>query len=134
MSESVPSIVVVDDNAAALSLYELSASSLACRLHTFRNAEESLAHLVANGADLLIVDLLVRDIDGLTLIKRVREIDPERRIPVVVVTSKDYQQDRSVASELGVVEYLLKPLRGQEIRELIQRHTHATASDRAVAR
>jgi len=134
VSDNVPSIVVVDDNPAARSLYERSAQGLACRLSAFESAEEALAYLGAHGADLLIFDVLVRGIDGLTLLRRIRGLDATASLPAVIVTSKDYQQDRRVASELGILEYLLKPLRSQEIRELIQRHTGAGAITPAAAR
>ena len=41
------------------------------------------------------------------------------------MSSKDYDQDRQVARELGALEYLVKPVRSQEIRDVIIRHTHA---------
>ena len=71
----------------------------------------------------------MREIDGLSLLRRMRALDRHEKTPVVVMTSKDYAQDRNLAKQLGALEYLVKPLRSQEIREVIQRLTGARATD-----
>ena len=63
--------------------------------------------------------------DGFTLLRELRALPEQREMPVVVVTSKDYAQDRALARDLGAREFLLKPLRSREIRSLIERYTGA---------
>ena len=75
--------------------------------------------------DLVFVDILMREKDGVRFLREMRALDRHRKTEVVIVTSKDYDQDRALARQWGANEYLLKPLRSQEIREIIQRHTAA---------
>ena len=125
MAESVPQIVVVDDSPTSISLYELSTGPLSVDLYTFRSPLDSLLHLGEHGADLLFLDIIMREMDGLTLLKKLRDMDRHKNTAVVIITSKDYAQDRSTAKRLGALDFLVKPLRSQEIREIIRQHTGA---------
>lgn len=121
----IPSVVVVDDSPTAASFYQMSAASLAVDLRTFHSADEALTHLEHNQPDLLFLDIVMPDKDGITLLKELRSLPIHGDTPVIMVTSKDYDQDRAVARELDVLEFLLKPLRPAEIRELIRKYTGA---------
>ena len=125
MTDSIPHIVVVDDSPTSISLYELSTEPLSVALHTFRSPLDSLLHLGEHPADLLFLDIIMREMDGLTLLKKLRDMDLHRDTAVVIVTSKDYAQDRSTAKQLGALDFLVKPLRSQEIREIICKYTPA---------
>lgn len=120
-----PEIVVVDDSPTSISLYELSTGPLDVNLRSFQSATESLVYLQDHGADLVFLDVLMREKDGLTLLKKLRGMKRHQNTAVVMVTSKDYHQDRAIARQLGVREYLVKPLRSQEIREIICKYTDA---------
>lgn len=120
-----PEIVVIDDSATSISLYELSIGPLDVNLRSFQSASESLAYLKDHKADLVFLDVLMREKDGLTLLKKLRGMKRHQNTAVVMVTSKDYHQDRHIARGLGVREYLVKPLRSQEIREIICKYTDA---------
>ena len=125
MADHPPRIVVVDDTPASLSLYERGTESLEVELRTFLSPGDALRHLTETDADLVFVDILMREKDGVRFLREMRALDRHHRTAVVIVTSKDYDQDRALARQLGANEYLLKPLRSQEIREIIQRHTTA---------
>lgn len=125
MADQPPCIVVVDDTPSSLSLYERSIEGLAVDLRTFLSPGDALRHLTDEDADLVFVDILMREKDGVRFLRELRALSRHRRTEVVVVTSKDYDQDRALARQWGASEYLLKPLRSQEIREIIQRHTAA---------
>jgi len=120
-----PEIVVIDDSPTSISLYELSSGPLAVNLRSFQSASESLDYLQDHDADLVFLDVLMREKDGLTLLKKLRGMKRHQNTVVVMVTSKDYHQDRHIARGLGVREYLVKPLRSQEIREIICKYTDA---------
>ncbi len=125
MADHPPRIVVVDDTPASLSLYERGTESLEVELRTFLSPGDALRHLTDADADLVFVDILMREKDGVRFLREMRDLARHRNTNLVIVTSKDYDQDRALARQLGANEYLLKPLRSQEIREIIQRHTAA---------
>jgi CheY-like chemotaxis protein len=116
-------VVVVDDSAAAVSHYQASARGLEVELRAFRSADAAIGYLRDHHPDLVFLDIVMPEKDGLTLLKELRALPSHRDTPVIVVTSKDYAQDRAVARELGAQEFLLKPLRSREVRALIARYT-----------
>ena len=119
MTGCSPLIVVVDDSPTSISLYERSTQGLDVELRAFRSPIDSLLYFSDGSADLVFIDIIMREMDGLTWLKKVRELPQHGATPIVVVTSKDYAQDRSTAKQLGALDYLVKPLRSQEIREII---------------
>lgn len=131
MAEPTPTVVVVDDSTTATSLYHLSVADLVVDLRTFHTAREAISHLMATQPSLVFLDIVMPEKDGITLLKELRSHPNHGGTPVIMVTSKDYDQDRAVARELGVLEFLLKPLRPREIRELIKKYTGARERDDA---
>ena len=125
MTTRRPKIVVIDDSAAAIALYQRSAKGLCVDLEAFQSPSESLKHLESNGADLIFTGIIMRETDGWGILKKLNSWAHHQNTPVVVVTSKNYAQDRALAAELGAREYLVKPVRSQEIREVICKYTGA---------
>lgn len=130
MAEQKPRIVVIDDSAASISLYRRSTEALNVHLVVFQSPAESLDYLESNAADLIFTGIIMRGIDGWGILKKLRTWDHHKNTPTIVVTSKNYAQDRALAEELGAREYLVKPLRSQEIREIICKYTGAKPSEK----
>ncbi len=126
-------VVVVDENHTQIALYQRSVTALVVELVAFDSPDESIAYLRENSTDLLLLDLAMTENDGLSWLREMRNIKRHAETPVVVVTSKDYAQDRIVAKKLGAIDYLVKPLRSQEIREIICAHIKAQFKDDGLA-
>jgi CheY-like chemotaxis protein len=122
MTAKLPTIVAIDHSPASLSLYRRSVAPLDIALLTFSSPAKSLAFLADHSVDLVFLDILMRDMDGLMMLRTLRGMELHHSTAVVIVTSKDYAQDRGIAEQLGSREYRLKPLRSQEIREIISRY------------
>jgi len=116
-----PIIVVVDDSSTIRVFFERVTRDLDVRLHTFASVAESLPYLATIQPDLLFLDILMPDKDGLTFLEELRNRPDHATTPVVVISSKDYAQDRALARSLGVLEYVIKPMSTQTIRDLILR-------------
>jgi CheY-like chemotaxis protein len=129
MTGKQPVIVVIDDSRASLSMYQRGVESLAVELTTFESPREGFEHLRDRAADLVFLGNLMRETDGLSLLRKLRELERHTETPVVVMSTKDYDQDRAIAKKLGVLEYLIKPVRSQEIREVIEKYTGAKRRD-----
>lgn len=129
MTAKLPTIVVIDHSPASLSLYRRSTALLDIDLLTFSSPAESLAFLADNPVDLLFLEIVMRDMDGLMMLRKLRDMELHQHTAVVIVTSKDYAQDRRLAEQLGSREYRLKPLRSQEIREIISRYISPDSAD-----
>jgi DNA-binding response OmpR family regulator len=127
-NEPSATIVVVDDSSTIRVFFERVTRDLDVRLYTFGSVAESLPCLAEIKPDLLFLDILMPDKDGLTFLQELRNRADHATTPVVVITSKDYAQDRALARSLGVLEYVTKPMSTLAIRELILRLLPATAA------
>jgi CheY-like chemotaxis protein len=127
MIDKVPTIVVVDDSATSISLYQFSVEPLDVNFVGFKSPLEALPYLQNHNPDLLFLDIVMPGMDGLTFLQKLRELPSHKETPVIMVTSKDYAQDRYVAKQLGALDFLIKPLRFQEIRDLVTKYTGITS-------
>ncbi len=129
MAGEYKNIVVIDDSPASLALYARSVENLAVSLSSFQSSVEGYAHLVQHSADLIFLSNLIHGTDGLELLKRISELEQQADTPVVILSSKDYDQDRLLAKEMGARDYLVKPVPASAIREMITSYTGAQARD-----
>ena len=72
MANKNPTILVIDDSPTSVSLYELSMEPLAVNLQSFRSPVDSLLYLSENDADLIFLDIIMRELDGLAVLKKIR--------------------------------------------------------------
>lgn len=122
MSDSIQTVVVIDDNATVRKLFERSTENLAIELITFDSADGSMEYLNAKKPELLFLDIIMPDKDGLTFLQELRKSPLHRDTPVIMITSKDYAQDRTVANELGALEFITKPMPMSAITDIILKY------------
>ena len=122
---SVPTIVVVDDSPTIRTLFERCTEQMDVELIFFDSAGTSWSYLQANKPDLLFLNIKMPGKDGLIFLRELRELPLHKNTSVVMISSKDYAQDRSVASELGAVEFITKPMPMQAVTDVVLKYTRA---------
>ncbi len=122
MTDSKQTVVVIDDNATVRKLFERSTETLAIDLISFDSASSSMKYLNENKPNLLFLDIIMPDKDGLTFLQELRKLPLHRDTPVIMITSKDYAQDRTVANELGALEFITKPMPMRAITDIILKY------------
>ena len=125
MAANQPQIVVIDDSRASMALYERGMGALDVFWTAFESPRSGFDHLREHPADLVFLGNLMRETDGLTLLRKMRDIEHHAETAVVIMSTKDYDQDRAIAKKLGALEYLIKPVRSQEFSELVEKYTGA---------
>lgn len=122
MSDPKRKVVVVDDNATVRKLFERSTENLSLDLMTYDSAASAMKWLSENKPNLLFLDIIMPDKDGLTFLQELRKLPLHRDTPVIMITSKDYAQDRTVANELGALEFITKPMPMRAITDIILKY------------
>ena len=125
-------LMIEDDGRLAAMVGEYLAASGFAFAHA-ADGLSGLAHVQADAPDLVILDLMLPDIDGLDVCRRIRGLPGETaRTPILMLTAKGDPMDRIVGLELGADDYLPKPFEPREllarIRAVLRRRTDATAS------
>jgi PleD family two-component response regulator len=115
-------IVVIDDSRASVTMCAMAVEPLAVDLTSFESPKEGFEYLQNNDADLIFLGNLMRETDGLSLLRKVRELSRHAMTPVIVMSTKDYDQDRAMAKKFGALEYLVKPVRAQVFREAVEKY------------
>ncbi len=104
-------IIIIDDNPTNVLLLKRMVQQMdKGEAHTFLNPEEALAWCQDNPADLVLVDYMMPEMDGITFIQRFRSLRDCREIPVIMVTADDDKQVRYDALTQGATDFLNKPV------------------------
>lgn len=109
MGNSQINVVSVDDEQVNLLLIEELASNLDANIHSFLFPLEAFEYIKNNPVDLVLVDYMMPDMDGLTFISNTRELHPD--IPIIMITAVASDSKLKLkALEVGATEFLNKPL------------------------
>jgi DNA-binding response OmpR family regulator len=110
---SPPDVLVVDDEPQ---VREIVATYLQLEGFTVRTAAdgtEALAELARQRADLVVLDLMLPGVDGLTVLRKLRATGDQ--VPVIVLSAKGRESERVAGLELGADDYLAKPASPREV-------------------
>jgi DNA-binding response OmpR family regulator len=110
-----PMLFAVDDESDILELIAIHAQKAGFRIKTFSKAEPLLKALIAEIPDLLILDLMLPDLDGLEICKRMKKDGRTAAIPILILTAKGDETDVVLGLELGADDYMVKPFSPKEL-------------------
>jgi two-component system KDP operon response regulator KdpE len=105
-SSSLPRILVVDDEPAIQRFLRTALDTGEFSLHQAENGHSALAAAVALKPDVILLDLGLPDLDGVEVIKRIREWSP---VPIIVLSVREREDDKVKALDAGADDYLTKP-------------------------
>ncbi|KKB09256.1 HD domain-containing phosphohydrolase [Devosia chinhatensis] len=110
-------VVIVEDNSTSLAiLTRLIAALPGCEAKGFVNPREALGELKASGADLVVADYQMPDINGVAFTQMLRANADTASIPVIMVTADLDQSLRLEAVAAGATDFLTKPVNPVELR------------------
>ena len=83
---------------------------------------DALAVAAAHVPDLVLLDLMLPDVDGLEVYRRLRAVPATAGVPVIVLTARTAESTRDEAKRLGVADYLNKPFDPDRLMDVMRRH------------
>jgi diguanylate cyclase (GGDEF)-like protein len=108
-------ILVIDDDPEPARMLAVWFSGEPYEVIDAAGAYEGLRLAEQSGADLILLDLRMPDLDGLSVARRLREIDAMRDVPIVLLTACDDAEVKAEAFSVGADDYLVKPFECLEI-------------------
>jgi CheY-like chemotaxis protein len=109
-----PKILLVDDSETILML-EKSILRDRYQLITAKNGKEGVAKAIAAKPDLILMDVMMPEMNGIEAVKRLRQHEALQTIPIVMVTTESEAQSMEAAYESGCSDYITKPIDQREL-------------------
>jgi len=111
-------VLIVDDEENILELLKFNLCNSGFKVVTALSGEKALDLCQKESVDLVLLDLMLPDIDGLEICRRLKSQAKTNLIPVIMLTAKTEEVDKLMGFELGADDYITKPF---QIRELVAR-------------
>jgi DNA-binding response OmpR family regulator len=117
---TIASILVVDDEPDLLDNVSLALEAENYQVLTANNGTEALEVLPSQPVDLILADIAMPDMNGYQLYERVRENPEWVSIPFIFLTARTMDSDIRYGKELGVDDYLTKPIRAADLLAVVR--------------
>jgi len=124
----MPKILVVDDEPDAVELIKFNLKAAGYEVATAADGDEALKKARAVLPDLIVLDLMLPEVDGLEVCKILRRDPKVSGIPIIMLTAKAAEIDRVLGLELGADDYVTKPFSPRELVLRIKRLLRADAA------
>jgi two-component system response regulator TrcR len=122
-------VLLVDDEPALTNLVKMALHYEGWDVEIAHNGREAIAKFEMIGPDVLVLDIMLPDVDGLQILQRVRESDAYT--PTLFLTARDSVMDRVTGLTAGADDYMTKPFSLEELvarlRGLLRRSSHMPA-------
>jgi CheY-like chemotaxis protein len=110
-----PRILSIDDSKTIRLLLERLFRPFACEWREAANGEEGLSVATREKPDLIILDHNMPVMDGVTMLRKMREDPGLKRTPVIMLTAESGLENLAIVARLGVRDYVTKPFREEEL-------------------
>ncbi len=126
MTTAKAQLLIVEDEPEIAELIEFHAERAGMRARTIHSGRLALEVLRREKPDLVVLDLMLPDLDGLEVCRRMKQNEDTRSIPIVMVTAKGEEADVVAGIELGAEDYVTKPFSPRvlmaRLRNVLRRH------------
>lgn len=121
MISNKPNILIIDDvKANSRLLAKRLSDDYNCQLAI--SAQEAFQLLDKSLPDIILLDIIMPDIDGFEVCRRLKDNERTRAIPVIFITSLDQEDDEAKGLTLGAVDYIKKPFHMAIVKARIRNH------------
>ena len=111
----VSKILIVEDEPDIVELLAYHLNQAGFETEAVSNGRDALNQMRANPPDLILLDLLPPEVDGLEICRLLKQNASTAGIPVIILTAKGEEIDRIVGFDLGVDDYITKPFSPREV-------------------
>ena len=138
MAMTTPQLLLIEDDARLAQMVNEYLTQSGFGVHHAADGASGLALLQQHSPDLVVLDLMLPDIDGLELCRRIRALPgAQAKVSVLMLTAKGDPMDRIIGLEIGADDYLPKPFEPREllarIRAVLRRRSETTAESNTTA-
>lgn len=100
-------VLVIEDNVGVCSMLEMFFGKEDFNGVFLHDGLEGYKHFIDNEYDMVILDWMLPSMDGITVCRKIREVD--KNVPIIILTAKDTESDQVLGLEMGADDYVTKP-------------------------
>jgi DNA-binding response OmpR family regulator len=127
MAVTAPTILVVEDESSIASFVSLYLKNAGYTVRTASSGSQALSLAASEKPALIVLDLMLPDIDGIEVCKRIRQ---DSDVPILMLTARDEDVDKIIGLEVGADDYLTKPFNPRELVARIKSVLRRAAPER----
>lgn len=114
-------ILIVDDSESIREVVNFTLENEGYKVLVGVDGKDALKHLNGNPIDLIITDLHMPEMDGIELIKNVRNMETYKRIPILFLTTESQVAKKMEAKEVGATGWIIKPFVPAKLIEALKK-------------
>jgi DNA-binding response OmpR family regulator len=123
----MPTVLVVDDEVGALTLVGIMLERGGYNVLKAQNAHTALGILQTSQLDLIVLDIMMPDMDGIELCKVIRSNSPVKHIPIIIMSARGDPKSAYCGLEAGANDFLQKPILHHQLLAKVQKALQNTA-------
>ncbi len=122
-------VLIIDDDATLVKLAGSILSSNGYEVISSTDAPTGLEMAMKEKIDLIVLDVMLPVINGFNICRLLKSQEKYKKIPIVLLTSRDEEEDRKIGLQVGADAYIAKPLNRENflniIKDLLNKSSHA---------
>src|SRR6476469_1060408 len=119
-ARTVPLVLLADDDEDILTLVALRFRRSGLEVVLARDGEEALEIIQTRSPDAAVLDVAMPKLTGLEVVRRVRDSEATKPLPIVLLTARAAEKDVELGLEAGADEYITKPFSPQDLYTCVQ--------------
>lgn len=113
-------ILIVDDDPLLCSLFDMTLKREGYETYVAYSGQASLDYLVDHRVDLILLDIMMADVNGFDVLRRLKSDPDFNAIPVILLTARVDAISQKTGMDIGAVEYLTKPITPDVLTERVK--------------
>ena len=113
-------ILVVDDSETVRQVLQLTLSKAGFEVVEAEDGVDAMNKLSGRPVDMIVTDLNMPNMDGLELIKKVRETGDYRFTPIVMLTTESSEEKKKAGREAGASGWIVKPFKPEQLLKVVK--------------
>jgi DNA-binding response OmpR family regulator len=127
MAAQAQTVLVVEDESSIASFVALYLKNAGYAVRTAATGNEALDQAESERPDLIVLDLMLPDVDGIEVCRRIRKTSD---VPILMLTARDEDVDKIIGLEVGADDYLTKPFNPRELVARVKSILRRSVPDR----